>query len=200
MVLGRAILLVGLVGCTSPLTSVDDSGLGVDSGGSDTGVTDDIASWDPYDGLVHDTACNDVSGSPVAGATGFFVGDFDVNGSNLQGVEEWVLFANPTWTQAGGPATSCFLRWNVVGTLGEPDSCVGCTHELTATGSFDADASNCPTALEEIEGVELDLKYFIQRRSSGEATWTFESGTTLGDGVVTSDRAAYVTDSACNWF
>ncbi|MCO4745597.1 MAG: hypothetical protein KC912_12465 [Proteobacteria bacterium] len=164
----------------------------------DTGTSPDT--FDPYAGLAAQPGCEEVSGTATPGATGYFVGDFSIDDGVVEGVEEWVLFANQAWKDSNDEGADCSLKWDVFGTISEADSCVGCTHEIAIDASFDGEGSDCVQGLEDAEGSDLNVIYYVQASSDGTATWEFQSGTTLGEGIVNDTRAAYVSESACKWF
>lgn len=178
-----------------------DTGLGSDSAtGDNGGDTGSTATWDPYNGLAGVTACDKVSGTPAAGATGYFVGDYSISGSTFQGVEDWVLFANQAWIDAADTGRDCTMRWNVVGNVEEPSSCIGCTDELVVQATFDAGVSDCPEGLEQYEGTDFVTRYYVNASDPNNASFSFESGTEFASGVLSSARGAYLTEYSCNWF
>lgn len=180
-------LVILLAACTGP----DE---GADSGTEPVG-----GDYDPYQGLAHDTACNEISGTAAAGATGYFVGDYDVSGGSVTGVEEWVLFSNPTWQDVSS-ATDCSLVWDISGAINEPSSCTGCTHEVAVSATFNGTTSDCVQGLEDIEGNDFQVTYYLQVGSDGSASWNLPSGTYIGDGVLNDVQAAFTSESSCNWF
>jgi hypothetical protein len=201
----RVLLALTLLasGCTlSGLSPVADES-GSDTGvGSDTGPSSPGA-YDPYAGLAEDPACEDFDGTPYAGATGFFVGDYQVQGNILSGFEEWVLFANSTWESATPyPGWDCAIRWDVFGTINEPKDCVGCSHEIALDLTWNEPESTCQPALQEIEGPdgEGNVVYYVQALPDGTARFEFPSGTYIGTGILTGARAAWASEGQCAVF
>ncbi|TNE92300.1 MAG: hypothetical protein EP330_02235 [Deltaproteobacteria bacterium] len=195
----RVLLIpVLLAGCTlGGLTPVDE---GSDEG-SDTGSSGDTGSaqsFDPYDGLGANAECDDFDGTPYTGATGYFVGEFTFSDGLLTGYEDWILYPNQSWSNMGqGP---CYLRWNAFGTVSGPVDCVGCSHEIVLDLTFDGETSNCPQNLEDIEGNDGNVTYYVQASPNGTARFEFTDGDFLGNGVLIDGRAAYVSDPQCNVF
>lgn len=182
----RALAVLLLVAC--------NGGDGSDTGSEDTGSTD----FDPYEGLAGDPECEDFEGTPYNGATGFFVGEFAIDGDILTGVEDWVLFANAEWQTNGG--SDCTMRWDAFGTVSEPTGCTGCSHEIALDLTFDGDASDCVQGLEDIEGQDGNVTYYVFAQPDGTARFEFTDGDLLGNGVLTETRAAYVSEAQCNVF
>lgn len=198
----RVLSLLALAGCTlGGLTPVEDTGIGTDEG-NDTGSTNTDSgnpeAFDPYAGLGPDQACEDFEGTPYTGATGYFVGEFSYSEGVLTGHEDWLLYANSTWQASNG--YDCFLRWDAFGTISGATSCVGCSHEIQLDLTFNGEESNCPQDLENIEGQDGNVTYYVQAQANGDARFEFTDGDFLGDGVLANGRAAYVSDPQCNVF
>lgn len=195
-------MLVG--GCTlgglSPVDENDDNPSGSDTGGGTDGDTGIAGTFDPYVGLEASSGCEDFDGTPYTGATGFFIGEFNYADGVLTGVEDWLLFPNSTWEAASEPGYDCFLRWDAFGTVREGTSCVGCSHEVSIDLTFDGETSNCPQELENSEGNDGNVTYYIQAMPDGTARYEFVDGTFLADGVFGSGRSAYVSPASCKVF
>lgn len=185
-----AILSILLIGCAG---SNGDNG-------SDTGTTEG-PDFDPYEGLTGSSECEDFDGTPYAGATSFFVGEFTIADGILTGHEDWVLFANSTWEVADPyPGWDCTMRWEAFGTVSEPADCTGCSHEIAIDLTFDEDGSDCQPELQTFEGTDGNVTYYVQAQADGTARWEFTDGTLLGEGVLTDSRGAYVSGQSCEVF
>ena len=92
-------------------------------------------------GLGEDgTSCEDFQGTPVSGATGYYVGEFNWadNGEDVTGYEAWVLYANDEWERVDDEARDCYILWTVTGEKqGQPQGCASCDFSLALHMTFD---------------------------------------------------------------
>ncbi|TNE92301.1 MAG: hypothetical protein EP330_02240 [Deltaproteobacteria bacterium] len=170
--------------------------------GDDTGT--DGPDFDPYEGMEENPNCEDFEGTPVPGATTYFMGEYAIDADVVTGYEEWVLFANDAWEDPtiARPGWDCAIRWDVFGTVSEPTDCVGCTHQLSLSFTWNEDESDCQPDLQALEGPDNEggAVYYVQAGNDGYARYEFSSGTFLGDGVLTSTRGAYQSEQRCAFF
>lgn len=198
------LLLLSFVGCLKSLSGGDGDGPGPDPAVVDD-ETDGAPIGDKYD-LVANPGCDDWTDTDgtvyeIAGATSWFIGEFEVDGDQVTGFEYWVLYPNDTWTAADG-TTNCQVAWYATGTT--TDGCPSCDYELDLHMTLEMPATNCPDAFVDsvkTDDSEFDVVYEV-RINGDTARFTFaSSGNTLGEGPATSDTAfAYVTEPTCKWF
>jgi hypothetical protein len=156
---------------------------------------------DLWEGMGFDEACSDYDGVQVAGATSWFVGEYDVDFSagEATGTEWWVLYANDPWTSAGG--RDCAIEWTVHALVTDVSACATCDFGLYAEGIPDLEASDCPEELEDFEAIPWDVTYDVRVDADGTATFYFgDTGTLVGTGFALDDHVEWRRDSACVWF
>ena len=137
-------------------------------------------------------------GTPPAGATGFFVGDFALrDDETVAGQEKWILFANARWEELGGG--DCVVVWNMTGTHQDPTgACAACSYSLELAATLDTQATDCPADL--YVGVESFAVVYNVLVSGDSATFYYESGNTVGTGTAQSAKASYISEGSCLYF
>lgn len=141
-------------------------------------------------------ACNNGPGN--VGADSWFTGTFTLNGSQVSGIERWILYANDKWKAKGGH--DCEVRWVVHGRTGTPRRCSDCDLALVVEAKADFAASTCPDDLVKRERL-LQEAYDVRRNPDGTATFYFsKSGKMLGQGYHNATQINYLSDHQCKWF
>ncbi|MFT4974202.1 MAG: hypothetical protein ACI8S6_000084 [Myxococcota bacterium] len=152
---------------------------------------------DPSTGLAADPACEDFQGTAIPGATSYFVGTFDFDGSTVTGEERWLLFANDAWRAHG--EDDCVVTWSVTGEQVAPSSgCGSCSYGLSVSAGVDASLTDCPEAL--YEGVEQFTTQYDVKAADGSATVYFPSGSVLGTGAESTSGVTYRSEGSCLYF
>jgi hypothetical protein len=174
---------------------------GVAASGGFSGLVSDF-------GLAEGTNCEDLSGVPYNGATGFFVAEYNWagGGTDVAGFEAWVLFANDTFTTTGG--SDCFIYWAISGTKAAATTdCPSCDFSLALHSTMNKDTSTCDFdggggTLEDATSAEEDFLYNVSVDGSGNATFYFPSGNTQGTGAGADVDvgARYASPSSCKFF
>ena len=152
---------------------------------------------DPYPA---DPNCNDFEGTPVAGATGWFIGEFEIDGNSVEGYEVWALLANPAWEETG-EGYDCQIVWNMSGVVEPPVNCASCEHSLVLDANINYDASTCTPRLIQTEDQPFTVVYNVRENSDGSTDFLFaESSRMLGTGTSDNSSANYISDSRCFFF
>ncbi len=200
---------------TSTEDATDTSSLDT-AGGTDTGDTSDSgadtaaeaaaleAALDLSGELQRDAGgCEDVSGTAVPGAAGYFVGRYlERTGGDMRGwsgTEQWVLFANAAWRSLGG--MDCVVTWTVNAVVAEAGACAACDYGMSVETSVDTARTTCPAEL--YAGDEtFRTTYAVDTRDDGTAgIYYARSGTLLAErGVWNARGVGYRTERACKWF
>lgn len=173
---------------------------GKDAAVDDTTAPDDTAATFPdlTEGLEPDPVCEDFQGSPIPGATGWFIGDFTLDGGVVTGTEVWLLLANTTLDARGG--SDCRVTWEVVGEVIEAGAqCPLCTYGLRIAAQLDPARTDCPEDLYEGEEV-YSVGYDVRVEGDAAAVRFAASGEPLGEGVVGEQRLVYRSEADCFWF
>jgi hypothetical protein len=149
--------------------------------------------------LTEDEACEGFDGTPIPGGTSFFVGAYEINGTDVTGEERWVILSNDAWeeTEDGG---DCEVVWTMIGATQDPQNCGACDFGIAASGTVNRDRSTCPSDL--YAGEEnIQVSYSILRSESEDSTWYFSgSGNQFGSGSWTDSTADFVTSGECVFF
>ena len=195
-----------LVSCTAFKEEATD-----DTGGSSSGdggsPYDNPSCERPHYGLsdlsdgFSEWTCDvqEATGVEAVGATSYFYGVFKEDGGAYSGYEEWHIFANDAWSDAGG--FDCVMRWNATATESTPSTCAGCDLALEVILTFDPECSTCPESLTESEEGTSYVRYEIQRTADGNTRWFFgESGGEFGQGRSNASALNFETDPSCRWF
>lgn len=160
---------------------------------------DDIP--DPFeDAPEYDTACDGYDGTPIAGAMGWFVGNFRVfNDDTVEGTEVWALIANDTWVETG-EGMDCQLVWNVAGIVEDPQGCVSCDYAITIDAQPSVSASTCHDRFYQAEGLPFTETYNVRILQDNTAEFLYTSGALLGTGTAQGDTVSYESDPRCFFF
>ncbi len=156
---------------------------------------------DPTENLEPDSDCESVLDADVPGATSYFVGDFDISGDTVTGMEYWILFANTPWQELDGE--DCQVQWQVEGSKGEAIACSACQYSLNLNMEVDRTTSTCPEGLTPSEtdvDASFSVSYDVFISENNETTFYFDSGNLLGAGYTRQGRLTYISQGTCKWF
>lgn len=138
----------------------------------------------------------------VPGATGYFVGEFELDGcGKVRGTETWILFANEKWIEHDG--YDCRMVWSVSGTVGDPN--FKGDYGLTMTAVIDKSATDCPkdgfgTPIY-VGDTTMELRYDVEVHADGTSTVTFaESGNLVGEGYANAGHLNFASKRLCHFF
>ncbi|HCH62080.1 MAG: hypothetical protein CL927_09945 [Deltaproteobacteria bacterium] len=184
----------------------DDGGTtdgSADSGGDVAGSIDDLDNL-KVDMVTTAEGCQDRDGLTLAGAASYFYGELEPEGGSdtgpqWVGSEEWLLYANDSWREAG--VDDCRVTWVLRGEEAETGSCTACDLTLALVGALDETRTTCPEDLWN-ESRSFSVKYDIQLDSgTNQSQWFFaDSGTTLGTGSYSGLALNYLSSRTCVWF
>ena len=93
------------------------------------------------------------------GAASYFYTELTLNGDNVSGIEEWILFANKKWKQNNG--NDCVVRWRLEGSRVDTKACGSCDYGLEMTNTMDMTGSTCPNKMAKGstgEPIQYDVK------------------------------------------
>lgn len=171
---------------------------GKDTAGGDTAAgSGDAALSDPGAGLGADDACDDFEGTPIDGATVYFVGEFAFDGDSVSGTERMLVFANPAWVDSGG--ADCTIAWGMSGSKDEPTaSCGSCDYSLQVSGTVDVSLTDCPDDL--VEGEEGFSNTYNVKLDGDVATFYFPSGDVLGQGEWSGSAVTFRSERTCQYY
>ncbi len=180
---------LALLGC--------DNGMGLDTSLNKPG--DSCVVHDPVEslaGIEHACEQADLYDPNIATATSYFLGDFTINADDsVEGLETWVLYANPRWIEEGGG--DCQIVWDAEGVVGKPVNKGDINIALEY--SINTNRTDCPEAI--YRGSEtFEQDYDIVTRNC-ESKWFFpDTGTKLGDGGFKDVRVTYASGLDCLLF
>ena len=143
---------------------------------------------------LDNTLCQDVSGTPAAGASTYYYGSFANNNGSISGTEKVFLIANDTWDYG-----SCEITLNVTGSVVDPVNCSVCSQAFAITATMIDAESNCPEAYQQ-DYESYSTIYNIQDNGNGTNSWFFESGTLFASGTSNGALVEYLSDETCQWF
>lgn len=184
----------------------EDTGTDTDTG-NDTDTGDDTDTdtaveptlTDARDAMQRDAeGCQDVEGTPAAGAARYFWGEYTGDiAEGWEGTEAVYVFANDTWKASGG--ADCVAYWVTTGDFGSTGACPTCDIGVAVTATYDVVNSTCP---EDMWGEDFADTYAIDRKSDGMTDWYYsESGTLFGAGYWKNDLGMnFLSERACVWF
>lgn len=108
------------------------------------------ASWDS---LERNICSLDVPPEGSQLATVWKVGELDISGGMVTGVEYLAVFPSEDWQALG--MSECQHAWQVVGTVDEPTLCTTCAWSFTADFTYDASLSDCDAR------IPVELEFFF---------------------------------------
>lgn len=181
-----AVLTLGLTGCPE--------GNGDDPDGER--IPEPLDNPHPYD-----SDCDGFEGTPVAGATGWFVGEYAfVEDDRVEGYEAWALLANDEWKEAAG-ADDCTLIWNVAGVVGEPENCPSCQFSMTIDANLNLNESDCIPQFIQAHNQPFTETYNVRENSDGTTEFFFAaSANLLGVGTSDNQQANFRGEPRCFFF
>jgi hypothetical protein len=182
----HSLLFLATLGCTGTFKDTTDTASAADDPGAGGEPAEEIE--DVAEELEADPDCDTVAGSEVAGATSYFIGNFDITGEEVAGAEQWVLRANSAWAAEGGADCA------------PTETCGSCDYSLDIDASLDASRTDCEDDLWTGDE-QFSNTYNVKLTESGDATFYFAgSGDVLAAGTGSSSGARYVTESTCVYF
>lgn len=204
-------LLLGLVvcGCSGKTdTGGEDGDDGGDEGGDEGGDAggdpggegggEDLD--DPRGVAGADPGCEDFEGTAIAGATGFFFGQYVATADPTvwEGEEQWLLFANERWQELG--EDDCTITWNTEAVWTEAaGTCGTCEYGLTVAATIDLARTSCPEGL--YEGDESFSVVYGVDVAGDVATYSFAaSGTLVGSGHAVEGGSNFLSSGSCLYF
>ena len=147
---------------------------------------------------LSNTNCQDVGGTPVAGAEVYFAGTFGIDGDVISGVEAIYFMANESWKENG--EDDCQILLQVSGNFTDPGTCTACDTGVSLVATIIDAQSTCPQGLQ-VDYESLVEKYAIQRLEDGTANWFFHSsGNQFASGTHTDTSLQYISDFQCQWY
>lgn len=205
-------LTLAALGTGGLLGACSDKGLDVDSGddgapgttgttgGDDGGGGGTVDLPDPRTSAAADPGCEDFEGTPIAGATGYFYGQFVTTADPdvWAGQEQWILFSNQAWRDVG--EDDCVITWSTTATRTDgAGTCSTCDYGLTVQASIDIANTSCPEGL--WEGEETFQVVYGVAVDGGTATYYYaSSGNFLGTGHAADGGSNYLSDGSCLYF
>ncbi|MES2641259.1 MAG: hypothetical protein V4850_17345 [Myxococcota bacterium] len=166
---------------------------------TDTDSDTDADLPDARDTMVNNAdGCQDVGGTPAAGAARYFWGEYRGDAtSGWTGEEAAYVIANDTWKSLGG--ADCVAMWVVTATSTTTGSCPTCEVGMSVTAVYDLVNSTCP---EDMYGDDFATTYAIDQADTNTATWYYAtSAETLGTGFWADGVGAnFLSPRACAWF
>jgi hypothetical protein len=142
--------------------------------------------------------CQDVEGTPVAGAEVYFAGNFGIDGDVIKGVEVVYFMANETWKATG--EDDCQIVLQVTGNFTDIGTCTACDTGISLVATIIDSQSTCPQGLQ-TDYESLIETYAIQQLPDGSANWFFHSsGNQFASGSHTDESLQYLSDFQCQWY
>lgn len=172
-----------------------DSDTDSDSDADADGDADLIPDWTKAIG--HEDFCEKYAGTKLPGATGWFIGDYEVTDKSATGIEYWSIFANNYWEARGGE--DCVVTWATTATVIPPSGCGDCDFGLSVHGEVVESSTTCDEDL--YRGSESwDEDYNVRVDEDGTCTFLFTSGTVIGQWYAAGERYTFVSEPSCLWF
>lgn len=184
--------------CPPSDKAVCDTGTPADADtDSDTDTDTDLP--DARDGLANNAdGCQDVGGTPAAGAARYFWGEYVGDSTNgWTGVEAAYVYANDEWIAVGGE--DCVAMWVVSATSTSTGACPTCEVGVSITAVYDLVNSTCP---ESMYGDDFATAYAVDQAADGIASWYYAtSGEALGAGFWADGGGMnFLSARGCAWF
>ena len=148
------------------------------------------------------TNCEELTleGTEVLCATGYFAGEFNLQGDDLEGYTYWLLLPNPPLHETGGWGDECIIAWETFGKKSDPVDCGSCDYSVVVDAYVLPRDPRCPQGLYDHEGNDFTETYNVRERGGNDATIYFVSGTELGRGESTNRRLWYVSEQRSHFF
>jgi len=144
------------------------------------------------------------SDETVSGADQYYWGEWTIaEDGTVTGFEERLLFANEAWKASRGEdgkaGEDCKNRWNIQGTVVEPEGCKSCNLAVHYQADIDYEASTCPQRLV-VDGNHYRGGYDLKKNADGTLEVYFStSGKELGTGYHRGTTLNYVSKHRCVW-
>jgi hypothetical protein len=206
-----------LLGCSAAFTAKDtgaggsDGGGGADGGGADggdggDGGGDPSGTGDPADyGLspltqgIDTGGCDGFDGVDIPGAAAYFYGQYVPDGEGgWRGEERWLLFANPTWQDAG--FDDCEVVWITRASETATGACGACDLGIAVSASVDQGRTTCPEELWEDPADKNWSAEYAVAISGDDSVWYFASGSPLGEGSHADGAMNFLSEKTCQFF
>ena len=163
-----------------------------DTDGNEDGIPQPLDNPFPYD-----DSCDGFDGTPVAGAWGWWVGDFRVDGDSVEGYEVWALLTNDEWA-SGGEGRDCQLTYNINGLIGPTQNCASCDFSVEIDATINHDASDCHDAFVLAHDDPYSVTYNVRTTSSGVTEVLFAaSGNPVGEGSSNNRGFNFTSNPRC---
>ena len=143
--------------------------------------------------------CEEIRGTKIPGADGYFFGEIVIDGSAARGSETWELFANSAWKERGGG--DCVIEWRLVGSRVAPKACQECDFGLSLSSTPLVEKSGCVEDLKKREARPGQYFYDIKLQTDGTALVYFaNNGKLLGEGHHKDGTLRFRSAHQCKWF
>jgi hypothetical protein len=152
---------------------------------------------DPLAGLESTSECDNlmVESCPFGAATTYIAGEYTFSGTDVTGFEYWRWIPNDTlagqsddWDEG----VHCTLVWEVFADREDDPDCNGCMYQISGSATFDDNASDCATGLEDVEGQNMTFGYDVRAGGSGDEIRMFFTAST---NEFPDDYSAYANDN-----
>lgn len=138
--------------------------------------------------------CQDVNGSPAAGASVYYQGSFTYGNAEINGTEYVHHIANEHWDYG-----DCTITLGLTGVETTPVGCTTCDLAFSITATLDQGNSDCPEDLQE-DYSSYSTIYNIELYDDGTTEWFFDSGNQFASGTHNGDRITYLSEEMCQWY
>lgn len=168
--------------------------------GNGDGPADDRVPQPLDDPYPYDSDCDGYEGTPVAGAMGWFVGEFEIDGNAVQGYEAWALIANDAWAETG-EGYDCQMTWTIGGIIEAPINCPSCSYSMAIDANVNYELSDCHDRFIAAEDTPFSTTYNVRENPDGTTEVFFaESSRLLGTGTSDNNELTYRSDARCFFF
>ena len=154
----------------------------------------------------NDCANTDTAVVPEAAvvANSYFVGVFARADGLWTGKEYWVQYPDAElaetndWKDVGDDG--CLMVWDAEAEE-DPETLAGacalCDYGVDVGAAFNEGESTCHQNFIDVEGVDYVVTYEVEEASDGASTFTYPSGTDLGEGTWDECMVTYVSELNC---
>jgi hypothetical protein len=140
----------------------------------------------------------------VAGADQYYWGELTIaEDGTVTGFEERLLFANDAWKglrgEDGKLGEDCKSRWNIQGTVADPEGCRDCNLAIHYQADIDYEASTCPQRIV-VDSNHFRAGYDFKKKADGTLEVFFStSGNEFGTGNHRGATLNYISKHRCVW-
>ena len=174
-----------LLACGDAKTNDSENNIGGDSYHVDTSSLAKIEECEEF---------TDNDGTyPREAATAYASGQFDIDGTDISGIEKLHLLPTDAW---GNEASSqpdwdpCEIIWTVTGTEGPAGV-------ISVTASYQGGLSTCPEYISGFYDEDFSNTYNLTRNADGSAVWMYSNGTEFGEGSHSDSSLDFLSDPKC---